>query len=189
MGCHFLLPGIFLTQGSNLGLLHCRQFIAFTYFFSVTLLLWPVSSNLYDITEHRVGKRCPQSALGCYQPVLALHCVYSNLSPDLKCNNSFRFVFSDTFLPSPFLLLSPSFIFLTSSSLSKVGSFLLQKSLWTCSDYVNALPQCSVWKLHMGHHMAKFFGLLLNIRVYICRSDHWGYDGQLSSFHPEYKFL
>ena len=25
MGCHFLLQGIFLTQGSNLGLLHCRQ--------------------------------------------------------------------------------------------------------------------------------------------------------------------
>ena len=24
MGCHFLLQGIFLTQGSNLGLLHCR---------------------------------------------------------------------------------------------------------------------------------------------------------------------
>ena len=25
MGCHFLLQGIFLTQGSNSGLLHCRQ--------------------------------------------------------------------------------------------------------------------------------------------------------------------
>ena len=24
MGCHFLLQGIFLTQGSNLGLLHCK---------------------------------------------------------------------------------------------------------------------------------------------------------------------
>ena len=27
MGCHFLLEGIFLTQGSNLGLLHCRQIL------------------------------------------------------------------------------------------------------------------------------------------------------------------
>ena len=27
IGCHFLLQGIFLTQGSNLGLLHCRQTI------------------------------------------------------------------------------------------------------------------------------------------------------------------
>ena len=25
VGCHFLLQGTFLTQGSNLGLLHCRQ--------------------------------------------------------------------------------------------------------------------------------------------------------------------
>ena len=25
VGCHCLLRGIFLTQGSNLGLLHCRQ--------------------------------------------------------------------------------------------------------------------------------------------------------------------
>ena len=25
MGCHFLLQGIFLTKGLNLGLLHCRQ--------------------------------------------------------------------------------------------------------------------------------------------------------------------
>ena len=82
-------------------------------------------------------------------------------------NNSFRFVFSHTFLPSAFLLLSPSFVLLT-SSLSRVGSFLLQKSPWTCSDYVNALSQCMVWKLHMGHHMTKFFGLLLNIQVYIC---------------------
>ena len=27
VGCHFLLQGIFLTQGSNPGLLHCRQMI------------------------------------------------------------------------------------------------------------------------------------------------------------------
>ena len=27
MGCHFLLQGIFLTQGSNSGLLHCRQIL------------------------------------------------------------------------------------------------------------------------------------------------------------------
>ena len=26
-GCHFLLQGIFLTQGSNLGILHCRQIL------------------------------------------------------------------------------------------------------------------------------------------------------------------
>ena len=27
MGCHALLQGIFQTQGSNLRLLHCRQFL------------------------------------------------------------------------------------------------------------------------------------------------------------------
>ena len=27
MGCHFLLQGIFLTQESNPGLLHCRQML------------------------------------------------------------------------------------------------------------------------------------------------------------------
>ena len=27
LGCHFLLQGIFLTQGSNTGLLHCRQIL------------------------------------------------------------------------------------------------------------------------------------------------------------------
>ena len=27
MGCHSLLQGIVLTQGSNLGLLHCRQIL------------------------------------------------------------------------------------------------------------------------------------------------------------------
>ena len=27
VGCHFLLQGVFLTQGSNLGLLHCRQIL------------------------------------------------------------------------------------------------------------------------------------------------------------------
>ena len=27
VGCHFLLQGIFLTQESNLGLLHCRQIL------------------------------------------------------------------------------------------------------------------------------------------------------------------
>ena len=27
VGCHFLLQGIFLTQGLNPGLLHCRQIV------------------------------------------------------------------------------------------------------------------------------------------------------------------
>ena len=27
VGCHFLLQGVFPTQGSNLGLLHCKQIL------------------------------------------------------------------------------------------------------------------------------------------------------------------
>ena len=31
VGCHFLLQGIFLTQGLNPGLLHCRQILYHLY--------------------------------------------------------------------------------------------------------------------------------------------------------------
>ena len=37
MGCHFLLQGIFLTQGSNLGLLHYRKIL---YHLSHQRLVW-----------------------------------------------------------------------------------------------------------------------------------------------------
>ena len=39
MGCHFLLQGIFPTQGSNLGLPHCRQMLLPPEPSSPTLLL------------------------------------------------------------------------------------------------------------------------------------------------------
>ena len=58
VGCHFLLQGIFPTQGSNLGLLHCRQILYrlsyernlgvilnSTLFLNQTLLFMP--SNLW----------------------------------------------------------------------------------------------------------------------------------------------
>ena len=37
VGCHFLLQGIFLTQGLNPGLLYCRQIV---YCLSHQLLFW-----------------------------------------------------------------------------------------------------------------------------------------------------
>ena len=43
MGCHFLLQGIFLTQGSNPGLLHCRQML---YPLSLSPSLSPLSLSL-----------------------------------------------------------------------------------------------------------------------------------------------
>ena len=41
VGCHFLLQGIFLTQGSNPGLLHCRQILYLSHQGSQVFLLNP----------------------------------------------------------------------------------------------------------------------------------------------------
>ena len=44
MGCHFLLQGIFPTQGSNPGLLHCRQILyRLSYKIGKTIEAWDVS--------------------------------------------------------------------------------------------------------------------------------------------------
>ena len=51
MGCHFLLQGIFPTQGSNLQLLHCKQFL---YHMSHLLLLLLSRFSLSDsVRPHR----------------------------------------------------------------------------------------------------------------------------------------
>ena len=70
VGCHFLLQGIFLTQGSNLGLLPCRQIVyhlshqgsptregAIVFFFFPFLLaalhsMWDLSSPTRNQTCH-----------------------------------------------------------------------------------------------------------------------------------------
>ena len=39
MGCHALLQRIFLTQGSNLGLLHCRQILYHLSYKEVLMLI------------------------------------------------------------------------------------------------------------------------------------------------------
>ena len=178
MGCHFLLQGIFLTQGSNMGLLH-----AFTYFCSVTLLLWSIWSNLYDITEHRVGKRWPQPALGCYQPILALHCVHSNLSPTIHLDLSF--LIPSCLPPFSFSLplLSSSLLLSQELDLSSYRSHLeLAQTMWT--PFLSAWYESCIWATY-----DKVFWLASEHPGLHLRSDHWGYNGQLSSFHPEYKFL
>ena len=61
-GCHFLLQGIFPTQGSNLGLLHCRQYPAFrqrqgsihTYYFT---------QLIFKSVKRMKGKICPYTML------------------------------------------------------------------------------------------------------------------------------
>ena len=45
VGCHFLLQGIFLTQGSNPGLLHCRQ-ILYHWATREAYPIYRVTSNL-----------------------------------------------------------------------------------------------------------------------------------------------
>ena len=42
VGCHFLLQGIFPTQGSNPGLLHCRQITLLTKICVVKAMVFPV---------------------------------------------------------------------------------------------------------------------------------------------------
>ena len=55
MGCHFLLQGIFLTQGSNPGLLHCRQILYHLSYREVLIFsdymstIWPSLSKLVQI--------------------------------------------------------------------------------------------------------------------------------------------
>ena len=46
MGCHFLLQGVFLTQGSNLGLLRCKQ-------------------NLYGLSHHTAAAAAAKSLQSC----------------------------------------------------------------------------------------------------------------------------
>ena len=69
VGCHSLLWGIFPTQGSNMGLLHCRRFL---YWLSQQVLqkvkhrttIWSRFINLYAHQQHRsLHSRCTASLL------------------------------------------------------------------------------------------------------------------------------
>ena len=62
--CHSLLQGIFLTQGSNPGLLHCRQILYhlsypgskyFIYFYWISRFLW-LEFVLFIFLSHPVTK-------------------------------------------------------------------------------------------------------------------------------------
>ena len=45
VGCHFLLQGIFLTQGSNLGLPHCRQILYCLHHQESSNKLWYINTK------------------------------------------------------------------------------------------------------------------------------------------------
>ena len=53
MGCHSLLQGIFLTQGSNLGLLHCKQTL-YHHREAVASLVTQMVKNPHAMQETRV---------------------------------------------------------------------------------------------------------------------------------------
>ena len=52
VGCHFHLQGIFLTQGSNLGLLHCRQIL---HHLSHQGIPYSHSSNIPITVTHQIS--------------------------------------------------------------------------------------------------------------------------------------
>ena len=57
VGCHFLLQGIFLTQGSNPGLLHCRQMLyRLCYQESPILILTTTKMILKSVTYMKEAK-------------------------------------------------------------------------------------------------------------------------------------
>ena len=56
MGCHFLLQRIFPTQGSNLGLLHCRQTLYYLIHQGSIL-------QSYSYQINRRGQWCPTPVL------------------------------------------------------------------------------------------------------------------------------
>ena len=65
MGSHFLLQGIFLTQGSNLGLLHCRQILYHLSHQGSRYVYWIGSSNQNHPQEKEMqeGKWLSEEAL------------------------------------------------------------------------------------------------------------------------------
>ena len=58
VGCHFLLQGIFLTQGSNLGLLHCRQILYQLSYKGGTGYLGSVPGQGLKISLHATAHSC-----------------------------------------------------------------------------------------------------------------------------------
>ena len=105
MGCHFLLQGIFPTQGSNPGLPHCRQMlyhlsyqgspnicISSVQFSSVTQLCLtlcgpmdcstpglPVHHQLLEFTQTHVESVMPSNHLILCLPLLLLPLIYPSI--------------------------------------------------------------------------------------------------------------
>ena len=61
-GCHFLLQGIFLAQGLNPGLLHCRQLL---YLVSHREALWLLALASFNLHYPAFPPNLPQPPCGC----------------------------------------------------------------------------------------------------------------------------
>ena len=76
VGCHFLLQGIFLTQGSNPGLLHYRQIL-----YQMSYEGRPIFIDLYIACMCSVAQLCltlcdPKESLDCSQPGSFVHGIF-----------------------------------------------------------------------------------------------------------------
>ena len=79
MGCLFLLQRIFLTQGSNLGLLHCRQMLyPLSHQGSLSRTVLPLKSlggihPCLSVASSDLPTGCQSLACPCIAPVPCLH--------------------------------------------------------------------------------------------------------------------
>ena len=73
VGCHALLQGIFSTQGSNPGLLHCRRILYCRKVGVTACLLWSQSSGGYCLTCEELWEEPQQTPVGAELVLLFRH--------------------------------------------------------------------------------------------------------------------
>ena len=102
VGCYFLFQGIFLTQGSNRGLLNCRQTLE-QLSYQKTFL----NSQVHVLAFSSVTQSCPTlcNPMNCSTPSLPVHHQLSDL-PKLMSIESVM-PFTQLILCLPVLLLPP----------------------------------------------------------------------------------
>ena len=82
VGCNFLIQGIFLIQGSNLGLLHCRQTLYHLNHQGIPFLLRVVS--FWNSTQSN-GQRNATSALAIWRTICHLLPTAEVMGKGLSC--------------------------------------------------------------------------------------------------------
>ena len=68
VGCHFLLQGVFPTQGLNQGLLHCRQILyCLSHQTQIMLRAFQVTENNYLNSQWQVPGHTEEWKLNCFK--------------------------------------------------------------------------------------------------------------------------